>query len=296
VQAITVPPGEAAKTIEVAQRGWDALASASLDRTSTVVALGGGTVGDLAGFVAATYMRGVNLVHVPTTLLAQVDASSGGKTAINHPRAKNLIGAFHQPRLVICDTAVLASLPARVYRSGLAEVIKHGIVLDAAYFRDLEGAVSPLRARDRDCLTRVIAGSCQIKASVVERDEQETDLRAVLNYGHTIGHALEAATDYGRWTHGEAVALGIAVASSVAERVGIASPGVRDRQVRLLEAVDLPTQGIDVPAHAVMAAIDRDKKGRDGRVPFVLAPSIGSFRLVFDVPRTAVLEALDELA
>jgi 3-dehydroquinate synthase len=296
VQAITVPPGEAAKTIEVAQRGWDALASANLDRTSTVVALGGGTVGDLAGFVAATYMRGVNLVHVPTTLLAQVDASSGGKTAINHPRAKNLIGAFHQPRLVICDTAVLASLPARVYRSGLAEVIKHGIVLDAAYFRDLEGAVSPLRARDRDCLTRVIAGSCQIKASVVERDEQETDLRAVLNYGHTIGHALEAATDYGRWTHGEAVALGIAAASSVAERVGIARPGVRDQQVRLLEAVDLPTQGIDVPAHAVMAAIDRDKKGRDGRVPFVLAPSIGSFRLVFDVPRTAVLEALDELA
>src|SRR5262249_35244685 len=159
-------------------------------------------VGDLAGFAAATYMRGMNFVQVPTTLLAQVDASSGGKTAIDHPRAKNLIGAFHQPRLVVVDPVVLTTLPEREYRSGLAEVIKHGIVLDADYFGDLEGSIPALLARDLPTLERVVAGSCRLKAGVVERDEQEAELRFVLNYGHTIGHALEAATAYERWAHG----------------------------------------------------------------------------------------------
>jgi 3-dehydroquinate synthase len=279
----------------VASRGWDALLAAGLDRGSTVVALGGGAVGDLAGFVAATYMRGINFVQLPTTLLAQVDASSGGKTAIDHPKAKNLIGVFHQPRLVLADTAVLATLPDREYRSGFAEVIKHGIVLDAAYFADLEASCGPLLAREIDTLTRVVAGSCRLKAHVVESDEQEAALRAVLNYGHTIGHAVEAATGYARWTHGEAVSLGIAAEARLAERLGVGSRETANRQIELLRAVGLPVRDSGAPPSAVLEALGRDKKSREGRVPFVLAPEIGRFTVVFDVPREAVLETLREL-
>jgi 3-dehydroquinate synthase len=292
VTVVELPAGEAAKTVEVASRGWDALLAAGLDRGSTVVALGGGAVGDLAGFVAATYMRGVNFVQLPTTLLAQVDASSGGKTAIDHPKAKNLIGVFHQPRLVLADTAVLATLPDREYRSGFAEVIKHGIVLDAA---DLEASCGPLLAREIDTLTRVVAGSCRLKAHVVESDEQEAALRAVLNYGHTIGHAVEAATGYARWTHGEAVSLGIAAEARLAERLGVGSRETANRQIELLRAVGLPVRDSGAPPSAVLEALARDKKSREGRVPFVLAPEIGRFTVVFDVPREAVLETLREL-
>ena len=295
VTVVELPEGESAKTLEVAGRGWDALLAAGLDRGSTVVALGGGAVGDLAGFVAATYMRGVNFVQIPTTLLGQVDASIGGKTAIDHPRAKNLIGAFHQPRLVLVDPAVLTTLPDREYRSGLAEVIKHGIVLDAAYFADLEASRGPLLEREIGTLTRVVAGSCRLKAHVVERDEQEAELRAVLNYGHTIGHAVEAATGFARWTHGEAVALGIAAEALLAERLGMASASTTQRQVELLRAVGLPVRGSGAAPSIVMEALGHDKKARNGRVPFVLAPEIGRFRVVFDVPREAVLETLREL-
>jgi len=293
---ILLPPGEQAKTIGVAQLGWDRLLDAGCDRTSTVVALGGGAVGDLAGFVAATYMRGIDFVQVPTTLLAQVDASIGGKTAIDHPQAKNLIGAFHQPRLVIVDPAVLTTLPESEFRSGLAEVIKHGIVLDARYFEDLEQELSPLLQRDISTLERFVAGSCRIKAAVVERDETEAELRHVLNYGHTIGHALEAVTGFGRFTHGEAVSLGIVAEARVAERLGIANARTTERQVRLLRSAGLPVHGLGAPPAAVLEALSRDKKSRDGRVPFVLAPEIGAFRLVFDVPPTLVRETLEELA
>ncbi|MFQ5521395.1 MAG: 3-dehydroquinate synthase, partial [Candidatus Methylomirabilia bacterium] len=216
VGEIIVPQGEAAKTLKVAEQCWNSCLALGLDRTSTILALGGGAVGDLAGFVAATYMRGIPVVQLPTTLLAQVDAAIGGKVAIDHPRAKNLIGAFHQPRLVIADPQVLLTLPEREFRSGLTEVVKHGIVLDADYFADLEQHVEEILRRDLPTLERVVAGSCRLKARVVEADETESDLRAVLNYGHTVGHALEAATGYARWAHGEAVALGIAVAAQIA--------------------------------------------------------------------------------
>lgn len=292
---ILLPEGEQAKTLEVARQGWEGLLEAGCDRTSTVVALGGGAVGDLAGFVAATYMRGINFVQIPTTLLAQVDASIGGKTAIDHPRGKNLIGAFHQPRVVIVDPAVLTTLPEREFRSGLAEVIKHGIVLDGAYFADLEQSVPALLRRDLATLERVVAGSCRLKASVVERDEKEAELRHVLNYGHTIGHALEAATGYARWAHGEAVSLGIVAEARLAERLGIAKDQTTERQIRLLRAVGLPVSGLGAAPEAIVDALGRDKKARDGRVPFIFAPEIGSFRLVFDVPRSAVLETLQEL-
>ncbi len=296
VTEITVPAGERAKSLEVAREAWDRLLDSGCDRSSTVVALGGGAVGDLSGFVAATYMRGMNLVQAPTTLLAQVDASIGGKTGIDHPRAKNLIGAFHQPRLVVVDPAVLTTLPEREFRSGLAEVIKHGIVLDAAYFDELERRLDALLKRDLPTLERVVAGSCRIKAGVVERDEHEAGLRAVLNYGHTIGHALEAATGFQRWAHGEAVSLGISAEAHLAERLGIATRGTTERQLRLLRAVGLPVTGLGADPAAVVEAISRDKKARDGRVPFVFAPEIGRFRLVYDVPRATVLDTLQSLA
>ena len=206
VTVIDVPEGESAKTLAIADQCWNALLAAGFDRTSTVLALGGGAVGDLAGFVAATYMRGLNFVQLPTTVLAQVDASIGGKTAIDHPAAKNLIGIFRQPKLVLVDPSTTATLPDREYRSGLAEIVKHGIVLDAAYFADLEASVADIHGRDVDTLERIIGGSCRLKAGVIERDpEEKGELRFALNYGHTVGHALEAATGYGRWTHGEAV-------------------------------------------------------------------------------------------
>ena len=221
VGRVEVPEGEQAKRLDIAGDLWNRLLDLGCDRTSTVVALGGGAVGDLAGFVAATYMRGMNFVQVPTTLLAQVDASIGGKTAIDHPQGKNLIGAFHQPRMVIVDPGTLSTLPEREFRSGLAEVIKHGIVLDAGYFGDLEVSMPALLDRDPVTLDRVVAGSCRLKARVVERDEQEAELRWVLNYGHTIGHALEAATGFKRWLHGEAVSLGIVAEARLAERLHI---------------------------------------------------------------------------
>ena len=297
VTDIDVPAGEDAKTLDVAARCWDAFVDAGLDRTSTVVALGGGAVGDLAGFVAATYMRGMNFVQVPTTVLAQVDASIGGKTAIDHPRAKNLVGAFHQPRLVLVDPLTAITLPERDFRSGLAEIVKHGIVLDAAYFDDLERSTAPLLARDPGTLERIIGGSCQLKASVIERDpEEQSELRFALNYGHTIGHALEAATGYGRWTHGEAVSLGIVAEAHLARRIGIAGDDTVARQERLLAAVGLPTRATGVDAAAVLDATRRDKKARDGKIPFVLAPAIGSFRVVYDVPADDVRAALEALA
>ena len=295
VTPVLLPEGERAKTLEVAASTWDRFLEAGLDRGSTVVALGGGAVGDLAGFAAATYMRGVNFVQMPTTLLAQVDASIGGKTAIDHPRAKNLIGAFYQPRLVISDTAALLTLPEREYRSGMAEVIKHGIVLDAAYFADVEAAAAALCAREPAALERIVAGSCRLKASVVERDEQEAELRHVLNYGHTIGHAIEAITGYQRFAHGEAVSLGIAAEAGIAERLGLAKPGLRARQLAALDALGLPVRGVGEPPERVIEALSRDKKAKDGRVPFILAPEIGAFRLVYDVPRATILEAVADL-
>jgi 3-dehydroquinate synthase len=221
-----------------------------------------------------------------------VDASSGGKTAINHPKAKNLIGAFHQPRLVLVDPATTLTLSERELCSGLAEIVKHGVVLDADYFADVEANARALRARELPVLEQIVGGSCRLKASVVERDERESELRHVLNYGHTIGHALEAATGYARFAHGEAVSLGIVAEARLARRLGLASDDTVARQERLLAAVGLPVSASAIDTDAVVAAIGRDKKSRDGRVPFVLAPRIGAFRLVSDVPEADVRAVL----
>ena len=289
-----IPVGEAAKSLAVASQLYDRLADVNADRNCLVVAVGGGVVGDLAGFVAATYNRGLRLLMVPTTLLAMVDSSVGGKVAINHPKGKNLIGAFHQPVGVWIDPGYLTTLPEAEYRSGLAEVVKYGVILDAEFFETLEKNTTGLLARDPGLLERVIARCCRLKADVVEKDErEETGLRAVLNYGHTFAHAFEAVGGYGRWRHGEAVAAGMVCASRLAERLGLVPPEVTGRQVRLLAALGLPVAPLaDWSVAAVIEAMYRDKKAVAGRLRFVLPTAIGQVKVVENVPDELVREVL----
>jgi 3-dehydroquinate synthase len=293
---LEVADGEPAKSLREAERLWDGFLAHGLDRACPVVAVGGGVVGDLAGFAAATYMRGVPLVQVPTTLLAQVDASVGGKVAVNLPRGKNLVGAFHQPRLVVIDPDSLATLPERQYRSGLAEAVKTGAALNADLFGSLEADVAGLRRRDPARLESVVAACCAEKAAIVEQDErEESGVRMVLNYGHTVGHALEALSGYGRWLHGEAVAIGIVAAARLAVRLRMADRRTAERQEALLQALDLPTR-FDGPGPREIADLLRhDKKARDGRVAFVLLKAIGQAEVSFDVPSETVLEVLQEI-
>jgi 3-dehydroquinate synthase len=233
---------------------------------------------------------------VPTTLLAQVDAAIGGKVAVNHPRGKNLIGAFHQPRLVLIDPETLRTLPEREYRSGLAEVVKTGAALDADLFRSLETGLDALRRRDAALLEAVVATCCSAKARIVERDErEETGLRMVLNYGHTVGHALEALSGYRRWLHGEAVAIGMAAAGRLAVRLGWTDAGVAARQEALLEGVGLPTRFSGITPREVTDALRHDKKARDGRVPFILMKGVGRAEVCHDVPTDTVAEVLREI-
>ncbi len=296
---VELEAGEPAKTLASAQRLYDALAGMQADRRTVVVAVGGGVVGDTAGFAAATYARGIPFVQVPTTLLAQVDSSVGGKVGVNHPRGKNLIGAFHQPLGVFIDTLTLSTLPDRDYRSGLAEVIKYGVSLDGEFFDYLEAHVDGLNHRAPDVLRHVIARSCQLKATIVEQDEQElTGVRALLNYGHTFAHAYEALLGYGTLLHGEAVAIGMVHASQLAERLGRVDSTVTERQLRLLQAVQLPTS-IPSARLDVAATLDRmrlDKKTVGGQLRFVLPTRIGQVELVDSVPEATVRSLLTELA
>jgi 3-dehydroquinate synthase len=289
-----VAPGEASKSLAVAARLFDALAELPADRKTPVVAVGGGVVGDLAGFAAATYNRGLPLVMVPTTLLAMVDSSVGGKVGVNHARGKNLIGAFHQPAGVWIDTAALDTLPDREYRSGLAEVVKYGVILDANFFAWLEDNADAVLARDPAAVRHVVERCCRLKADVVEQDErEETGLRMVLNYGHTFAHAFETVGGYGAWLHGEAVAAGMACASRLADRRGMVPGGVTARQVRLLQAFDLPTAPKpEWPADALIEVMRRDKKARAGRLRFILPTRIGAVEAVDDVDDEAVGIAL----
>jgi 3-dehydroquinate synthase len=263
------------------------------DRQTLVVPVGGGVLGDLAGFVAATFNRGLPLLMVPTTLLAMVDSSVGGKVGVNHPRAKNLIGAFHQPAGVWIDTEHLTTLPDLEYRSGLAEVVKYGVALDADFFAYLEGHTAQLLGRDPETLRFVIARCCRLKADIVEKDERETTgLRSVLNYGHTFAHAFEAVGGYGAWRHGEAVAAGMACAARLAVRRGALGADVAERQDRLLRALGLPTAPEDWPIDDLLAAMRRDKKASAGRLRFVLPTRLGEAQLYDDVPEAEVRAAL----
>jgi 3-dehydroquinate synthase len=282
---LTVTPGEASKTLNMAARLYDALAQLPADRSTPIVAAGGGVVGDLAGFVAATWHRGVPLVMVPTSLLAMVDSSVGGKVGVNHPAGKNLIGAIHQPIGVWIDTTLLATLPEREYRSGLSEVVKDAVIADAEFFAWLETNADAVLARETQAIERIVTRCCEIKARVVEEDECESSGgRMVLNYGHTFGHAFETVAGYGTWTHGEAVAAGMICASRLAERLRMISSDVTQRQVALLKRFGLPTApDASWQVDAILEAMQRDKKTVAGRLRFVLPRRIGAVELVDSV-------------
>ncbi|HEX8833716.1 MAG TPA: 3-dehydroquinate synthase [Abditibacteriaceae bacterium] len=300
VLQLNAPEGEASKSFEMMGRAYDALAEFGLTRRGAVVAVGGGVVGDWAGFVAASWMRGVDFIQVPTTLLAMVDSSVGGKTGINHPRAKNLIGAFHQPSKVVVDPACLQTLPPRELAAGLAEVIKYGVIADEGFFVWLENHLDAAIALDSNALVHIIARSCQIKAEVVGEDERESDSigrRATLNYGHTVGHAIEATSKYNRILHGEAISIGMTIAARLAIQLGTiektAGEDLLARQTRLFEHAGLPTQ---LPADSNFAllwqAMTLDKKSRGNDVNFILPTRIGDVKRVEAVPAEAVRAAL----
>jgi 3-dehydroquinate synthase len=290
---VVVEPGEATKSIDMAAALWDKLLELGTDRKSVIVAVGGGVIGDLAGFAAATYTRGIGFFQVPTTLLAQVDSSVGGKVGINLPAAKNMVGAFLQPRGVLIDIATLKTLPDREYRSGLGEVVKYGVILDAELFDYLEANSDALARRDQPSLRHVLARCCRLKADVVEKDErEETGLRAVLNYGHTFAHALESLTGYGTLLHGEAVAIGMLCASRLAEHLGRIDAATTARQQNLLTTLGLPTALPKLDPEQVLRTMMHDKKVEHGRLRFVLPSRMGHVELVGDVNADAVRAAL----
>jgi len=290
---IVVPDGEDYKDWATLNTVFDALLGHRCDRQTAIIALGGGVIGDLAGFAAATYQRGVPFIQVPTTLLAQVDSSVGGKTAINHPRGKNMVGAFHQPLAVVADTDTLATLPDRELRAGLAEVIKHGAIRDAGLFGWLEANIERLLARDPDALAHVVKRSVEIKAQVVAVDERESGERALLNFGHTFGHAIEAGLGYGSWLHGEAVAAGMAMAAELSARLGLLDGASVERLRRLLERAGLPVAGPKLDADRYVELMAVDKKARAGRTPFILLERLGAAVIRSDVSPEAVRATLD---
>ncbi|MEY2983742.1 MAG: 3-dehydroquinate synthase [Cyanobacteriota bacterium] len=290
-----IPAGERIKTLDAIQDLYDAAFAATLERRSTLLALGGGVIGDMTGFAAATWLRGINFVQVPTSLLAMVDAAIGGKTGVNHPQGKNLIGAFYQPRLVFIDPTVLKTLPEREFRAGMAEVIKYGVIWDSQLFAKLEAAadLSQMTALPESLLTDIIQRSCQAKVDVVGQDEKEAGLRAILNYGHTIGHAVESLTGYNLINHGEAVAIGMVAAAKIAVTMGLCSPDLGDRQTALLTKAHLPT---NIPPALelgdIIASLQHDKKVQAGIVRFILPLAIGQAKIADDVTAEIIEQAL----
>ena len=273
---VVLPDGEAYKSIESLQKIWDALIEGRFDRNTTLIALGGGVIGDITGFAAASYQRGVNFIQIPTTLLSQVDSSVGGKTGINHPGGKNMLGAFWQPQVVIADTDTLNTLPDRELSAGLAEVIKYGLIYDEAFLSWIEANIDALRAREPQALAYAIRRSCEIKADVVSQDERETGLRAILNLGHTFGHAIENAQGYGNWLHGEAVGAGMCMAARLSELEGCLSAAEVERTRRIIQRAGLPTHA---PATMSLAQFTHlmgiDKKVLDGKLRLILLNHIG---------------------
>lgn len=292
---LVVDAGEQSKSTEVASQLWETMLAEGADRQTVVVAVGGGVVGDLAGFVAATYARGIPFVQIPTTLLAQVDSSVGGKVGVNLPGAKNMVGAFWQPRGVLIDVAVLSTLPVREYRAGLAEVVKYGVILDADFFDYLQQQVEAIDAQDPRVLATIVQHCCRLKAEVVEQDERETTgLRAVLNYGHTFAHALEAAGSYGQLLHGEAVAMGMCCAARLAARLGHVGEPFVEKQHHLLQALHLETTLPDYSPDELLRLMYHDKKVEQGQLRFILPDRMGHVQQVRDVRPDDILAALKD--
>jgi len=294
VAIVAVAPGEKSKSIDVAAKLWEGMLELGADRKTIVVAVGGGVIGDLAGFIAATFARGLRFLQIPTTLLAQVDSSVGGKVGINLSQAKNMVGAFLQPLGVLIDTATLDTLPKREYVSGLAEVIKYGVILAAEFFADLEANVAKLVSRDPETLIRVIARSCRLKADVVEKDErEETGLRAVLNYGHTFAHAFETLVGYGQLLHGEAVSIGMMCAARLAQRLGRVDAGFVARQAALIETLGLPIKSPKLDREKIISTMMHDKKVEHGKLRFILPTRMGHVELVGSIDPDNVKAALE---
>jgi 3-dehydroquinate synthase len=291
---VRLPDGEQYKTLECMQQVLDVAVANRLGRDCTVVALGGGVVGDLAGFAAACYLRGVAFAQLPTTLLAQVDSSVGGKTGVNHPGGKNLIGAFHQPCVVLADTATLRTLPARELRAGLAEVVKYGLIFDLPFLEWIEANVERLLELDDEALAHAIHRSCELKADVVRRDERESGDRALLNLGHTFGHAIETATGYTQWLHGEAVAAGMVVAADMSARLGMLRAADVERVRGLLERIGLPVVPPRFGARRAFEYMSVDKKVKAGRVRLVLLERLGAARFTADYADEALQSTLAE--
>lgn len=275
VSIVTLPDGESFKHWETLNLIFDALLRQGADRKATLIALGGGVVGDMTGFAAASYMRGVPFIQIPTTLLSQVDSSVGGKTGINHPLGKNMIGAFHQPQAVLADIDTLKTLPTRELAAGMAEVIKHGAIADADYFAWIEHHIQALNACDPETMALAVKRSCEIKADVVAKDEREQGLRATLNFGHTFGHAIEAGMGYGEWLHGEAVGCGMVMAAALSERLGFISTETRARVTALVRAAHLPVVAPDLGMTRYLELMKVDKKAEAGTIKFVLLRKLG---------------------
>jgi 3-dehydroquinate synthase len=298
VSSCTLPAGERYKTLKSLQKIYDIALENRLERSSTIVALGGGVIGDMAGFAAATWLRGINVVQVPTSLLAMVDSSVGGKTGVNHPQGKNLIGAFHQPRFVLIDPSVLKTLPPREFRAGMAEVIKYGIIWDAELFAKLEESkrLDQMRYVDEELLQIILSRSCQAKAAVVSKDEKEAGLRAILNYGHTIGHAVESLTGYKLVNHGEAVAIGMVAAGQIAVQLRMWKPEDAERQDALIQKAGLPTKLPNVlDIEAILDTLQTDKKVEAGKVRFVLPTQIGAVTVTDQVPADIIRQVLRQM-
>ncbi|UCD68246.1 MAG: 3-dehydroquinate synthase [Betaproteobacteria bacterium] len=295
VLAIKLPDGEQHKTWLTLNSVFDAMLAARCDRTTTMIALGGGVIGDLTGFAAATYQRGIGYIQIPTTLLAQVDSSVGGKTAINHPLGKNMIGAFHQPRLVIADIATLATLPERELAAGLAEVIKYGAIMDAGFFAWLEDSMDRLVACEPEALAYAVEVSCRCKAQIVAADEREAGARALLNFGHTFGHAIETELGYGEWLHGEAVAAGMLLAASLSARQGEISDQDVSRLAALLNRAGLPTKAPAFGAKRYLELMGHDKKVHQGKLRLVLLKAIGQAYLSAEFSEEELTRVLQDI-
>lgn len=291
VLQINLPDGEAFKTWETLNQIFDVLLGQACDRKTVIYALGGGVVGDMSGFAAASYMRGIPFVQVPTTLLAQVDSSVGGKTAINHPLGKNMIGAFYQPLRVVCDLDTLQTLPTREFSAGLAEVIKYGPIADMAFLAWLEAKMDALIARDPVALAHAVRRSCEIKAAVVGEDEREGGLRAILNFGHTFGHAIEAGMGYGQWLHGEAVGCGMVMAAHLSHRLGLVSMEFVERLVAIIAVAGLPVRGPDLDPAEYLRWMRVDKKAEAGEIRFVVIDGPGK-AAVQPAPDQLVMEVI----
>ena len=289
---IEVPEGESSKNLAQAEKLYDSLLEYNCDRKSVLVALGGGVIGDLVGFVAATYQRGIPFIQVPTTLLSQVDSSVGGKTAVNHPKGKNMIGAFYQPRLVVADIETLRTLPQKEYRAGLAEIVKYGVIADANLFDYLEIHYKKILNHEFECLSHIIKTSCSIKASIVEKDERESHHRMILNFGHTFGHAIESLTKYSQFIHGEAVSIGMVCAAQLSHSLGKCSEETPNCIAALLKKLGLPVAMPELGSSAVIQSLYHDKKTLGKKIKFILVTEIGSIEIADQILEPEILKVL----